>query len=86
MITKARAALERYGHQLVIANSLHRRKFEVALIDAAADSDSTENVEWIKLSSNETETGGKEIEEDIVRILESRHAAWIHAHEMQPRT
>ncbi|TFK38059.1 phosphopantothenate-cysteine ligase [Crucibulum laeve] len=32
LIPKARAALERYGHQVVIGNDLHRRKFEVVFV------------------------------------------------------
>ncbi|KAI5120101.1 hypothetical protein M0805_001257 [Coniferiporia weirii] len=32
LIPKARAALERYGHQVVIGNELHRRKFEVVFV------------------------------------------------------
>lgn len=32
LIPKARAALERYGHQVVIGNELHRRKYEVVFI------------------------------------------------------
>lgn len=30
---KARAALSRYGHQIVIGNDLHRRKFEVVFVE-----------------------------------------------------
>ncbi len=33
LIPKARAALTRYGHQLVIGNDLHRRKLEVVLVE-----------------------------------------------------
>ncbi|KAG5646747.1 hypothetical protein DXG03_002429 [Asterophora parasitica] len=32
LIPKARAALDRYGHQVVIGNDLHRRKFEVVFV------------------------------------------------------
>ncbi|KAK0526673.1 Phosphopantothenate--cysteine ligase cab2 [Tilletia horrida] len=32
LIPKARAALERYGHQVVIGNDLNRRKFEVVFV------------------------------------------------------
>ncbi|KAG6860557.1 hypothetical protein C0995_009839 [Termitomyces sp. Mi166 len=32
LIPKARTALERYGHQVVIGNELHRRKYEVVFI------------------------------------------------------
>ncbi|ORY35532.1 putative phosphopantothenate-cysteine ligase [Naematelia encephala] len=33
LIPKARAALSRYGHQLVIGNDLHRRKYEVVFVE-----------------------------------------------------
>ncbi|TYJ53417.1 hypothetical protein B9479_005964 [Cryptococcus floricola] len=33
LIPKARAALSRYGHQLVIGNELHRRKYEVVFVE-----------------------------------------------------
>ena len=33
LIPKSRAALSRYGHQLVIGNDLHRRKFEVVFVE-----------------------------------------------------
>lgn len=36
LIPKARAALERYGHQVVIGNDLHRRKFEVVFVSRKA--------------------------------------------------
>ncbi|KAE8222479.1 hypothetical protein CF319_g4337 [Tilletia indica] len=52
LIPKARAALERYGHQVVIGNDLHRRKFEVVFVQrnarprggsASGDGDATTN-------------------------------------------
>lgn len=67
LIPKASAALERYGHQLVIANSLHKRKHQVALVEPEGV------VRWIKLQPEET----REIEEDIVRVLRQRHGEWI---------
>ncbi|WWC63337.1 uncharacterized protein I303_105937 [Kwoniella dejecticola CBS 10117] len=33
LIPKSRAALSRYGHQLVIGNDLHRRKYEVVFVE-----------------------------------------------------
>ncbi|EAL20611.1 hypothetical protein CNBE3190 [Cryptococcus deneoformans B-3501A] len=33
LIPKSRAALARYGHQLVIGNELHRRKYEVVFVE-----------------------------------------------------
>lgn len=82
LIPKARQALVRYGHQVVIGNDLHRRKFEVVLVspshhlvnrdeekDATAFSES-----WIRIDLGQNPT--KEIEEDIVEELVRRHAAW----------
>ena len=36
LIPKSRAALSRYGHQLVIGNDLHRRKHEVVFVERTA--------------------------------------------------
>lgn len=36
MVPKARAALERYGHQVVIGNDLMRRKHEVVFVSRKA--------------------------------------------------
>lgn len=69
LLSKAKAALDRYGHQLVIANSLHKRKVEVALVDPEGD------VNWIRVS------GDREIEEDIVKELQHKHRRWISEHE-----
>ncbi|EIN08327.1 phosphopantothenate-cysteine ligase [Punctularia strigosozonata HHB-11173 SS5] len=38
LIPKARGALERYGHQVVIGNDLHRRKYEVVFISRTVSS------------------------------------------------
>ncbi|CAD6887285.1 unnamed protein product [Tilletia controversa] len=114
LIPKARAALERYGHQVVIGNDLHRRKFEVVFIqrtarsrinpsngesDGAAPSTSPTTSlptpssssafqfteQWLRVpetptpsSSAASHSGEREIEEDIVRELCSKHAAWIN--------
>lgn len=81
LIPKARGALKRYGHQVVIGNDLHRRKFEVVFVspnDTLSALDSTEPsfVEtWIKLDPSVTPP--REIEEDIVAELVKRHAAWM---------
>ncbi|OCF39027.1 phosphopantothenate-cysteine ligase, partial [Kwoniella heveanensis CBS 569] len=40
LIPKARAALSRYGHQLVIGNELHRRKYEVVFVERTSSSSS----------------------------------------------
>ena len=74
LIPKARAALARYGHQVVIGNDLHRRKFEVVLVSPANGEPAQEELDpplfvesWLRidLASNPT----KEIEEDIIAEL-----------------
>ncbi|WVQ68027.1 uncharacterized protein L199_006233 [Kwoniella botswanensis] len=40
LIPKSRAALSRYGHQLVIGNELHRRKYEVVFVERNSHSSS----------------------------------------------
>ncbi|KAJ8081912.1 Phosphopantothenate--cysteine ligase cab2 [Marasmius tenuissimus] len=88
LIPKARAALERYGHQVVIGNDLHRRKFEVVFVskpstptqlpgegDEVRTSDEPTEV-WLKLDPQVIDQG-KEIEEDIIAELVKRHQRWI---------
>ncbi|TEB34410.1 phosphopantothenate-cysteine ligase [Coprinellus micaceus] len=92
LIPKARAALERYGHQVVIGNDLHRRKYEVVFISrkektsestTTADMNSGDFQEyWLRIAIPDTSGGVsphkvKEIEEDIVAELGKRHASWI---------
>jgi phosphopantothenate---cysteine ligase (ATP) len=76
LIPKSRDALQRYGHQVVIGNELHRRKFEVVFVSRANESndgDSSTFVEsWIRLQDDQTE-----IEDEIVRELVKRHGEWI---------
>ncbi|WVF72835.1 hypothetical protein IAT40_007653 [Kwoniella sp. CBS 6097] len=43
LIPKARAALSRYGHQLVIGNDLHRRKYEVVFVERNPNSSTEKN-------------------------------------------
>ncbi|KAG8903865.1 hypothetical protein FRC01_008953 [Tulasnella sp. 417] len=84
LIPKARAALERYGHQVVIANDLHRRKFEVAFVSRTPTAPSSPGTsadvefveEWLTLPTEEVDAG-KEIEVDIISRLVALHAAWI---------
>jgi phosphopantothenate-cysteine ligase len=40
LIPKARAALERYGHQVVIGNTLHNRKYQVVFVSRRSPSPS----------------------------------------------
>ncbi|GBL97578.1 Phosphopantothenate--cysteine ligase [Araneus ventricosus] len=61
LLKKARGALEKYGHNLVIANELHKRKQEVVFV--------TKDEEKKVFLSNEELKSGKEIEEQIVKDL-----------------
>lgn len=63
LLSKAHAALERYGHQLVIGNILATRKDSVVFV-------AHEQVEWIKSFP------GVEIEKVIVEKLVQMHQAW----------
>ncbi|KAG8838010.1 hypothetical protein FRB91_003077 [Serendipita sp. 411] len=84
LIPKARAALERYGHQLVIGNELHTRKYQVIFVErerkktaGPASSnvfdDNSFSEEWIRIDENED----LEIEKLIVEKLITKHDAWI---------
>ncbi|KAF9010071.1 phosphopantothenate-cysteine ligase [Cyathus striatus] len=85
LIPKARAALERYGHQVVIGNDLHRRKHEVVFVSRKPPVDGFSEPQfsesWLRIDI--VATAGvppshvKEIEEDIVAELVRRHDAWI---------
>jgi len=66
---KARQALDRYGHQMVIGNILDRRKTEVTLVTRSATED-------IRLTKEQVESGF-EIEELIIANIVSKHAAHI---------
>jgi len=63
LVTKARKALDKYGHKLVIGNLLDTRKREVLLVFK-------DDIEEVKLSDAEFEAG-VEIEEKIIsRLIE----------------
>jgi len=57
LIPKARASLERYGHQVVIGNMLTTRKFEVVFISSLSS-----------LSSGEAVPGTGSIKEEWLRL------------------
>lgn len=72
---KARTALERYGHQVVIGNLLHDRKYRVVFVDKSGEA-------WLTIPHDERDARDKgepfrEIESDIVHKLERMHSAWI---------
>ncbi|PVF95083.1 DFP-domain-containing protein [Serendipita vermifera] len=84
LIPKARAALERYGHQVVIGNELHSRKYKVVFVEkegpraktvVSTPSSTTGGYkeEWIHVG----EEGSIEIEKLIVEKLVERHTRWI---------
>jgi len=93
LLPKARQALERYGHQVVIGNDLHRRKFEVVFVSKKSPPlSSGEKIQqplanlsesfveyWLRIDIPDANPGVhvKEIEEDIVSELVTRHAEWI---------
>ncbi|CAE6485901.1 unnamed protein product [Rhizoctonia solani] len=76
LIPKARAALERYGHQVVVANRLDNRKYEVIFVARADGGPGSENPKFkeeiVRLKDNNSE-----IEEDIVEKLAVSHDQWI---------
>lgn len=74
LIPKAKAALTRYGHHLVIANELHTRKTSVLMIDRE------DTIEPIK----NDDPLGHEIEEQMVHRLVHRHLDWIQASSTPP--
>lgn len=65
IIPKARTALERYGHQVVIGNDLHTRKQEVVFVQK-------DTAEVLRLSDDQLQEG-VEIEREIVRKLADMH-------------
>jgi len=69
LVPKARQALEKYGHQIVIGNMLSTRKKTVTFI--------TEHSERVLSLSQEELDNGVEIESKIVPELVRYHRAWI---------
>ncbi|KAF7790487.1 hypothetical protein EIP86_001442 [Pleurotus ostreatoroseus] len=87
LVPKARGALARYGHQVVIGNDLHRRKFEVVFVSPADGAPAHEGAEpdparftesWVRIDLEKEPK--KEIEEDIVAELVRRHRVWTGQH------
>ncbi|KAM0788347.1 hypothetical protein ACM66B_001488 [Microbotryomycetes sp. NB124-2] len=75
LIPKARTALDRYGHQVVIGNLLHDRKHKVVFVDK-------EGERWLTIPQDEKEAlrlgqDFREIEHDIVERLRGLHERWI---------
>ncbi|KAK7204375.1 putative phosphopantothenoylcysteine synthetase [Myxozyma melibiosi] len=70
LISKARQALERYSHQLVIGNLLQTRKNEIVFVEPEVPET------WIRLSDEQIKDG-TEIESLIIPATIERHTAWI---------
>lgn len=73
LIKKARTALERYNHQLVIGNLLQTRKYEVVFV-------TPDNEHWIRLSKDAAEHK-VEIESLIIPRIVAMHKTWIESRE-----
>ncbi|KAI0462162.1 hypothetical protein LJB42_004250 [Komagataella kurtzmanii] len=69
LLSKARGALERYNHQLVIGNLLQTRKKEVVFVTPE------EGEHWIRLT-DEQHANGTEIESLIIPEIMSLHEKW----------
>ena len=68
-IPKAKQALKRYGHQIVVANDLNTRKQEVVFV-------SPDSEEWLRIDDEQLRSG-YEIEEDIIAKLVQMHTEHI---------
>ncbi|KAF7237571.1 Phosphopantothenate--cysteine ligase [Varanus komodoensis] len=69
LIDKARQALEKYRHQVVVANVLDSRRTSVIVV--------TRDLETRLSLSDDEVAGGMEIEEKIVNHLELQHRAFM---------
>lgn len=72
LTSKSKGALTRYGHNIVVANLLHTRKFEVWLITKDSQVE-------IRLTPDEMNKG-VEIEKYIIEKLVEHHTTWIQSH------
>ena len=70
LIGKAKQALEKYQHQIVIGNILHTRKTEVCMV-------TQDEQNWIRLDKKDID-GGIEIESKIVQYLANVHSKFLH--------
>lgn len=75
LVPKSHAALERYGHQVVIGNTLADRKHEVVFVEKSGET-------WVRIHAEHRGaigSGGelREIEEDIVAKLVEMHSTWM---------
>ncbi|GFY19282.1 phosphopantothenate--cysteine ligase [Trichonephila clavipes] len=72
LLKKAKGALEKYGHNLVIANELHSRKQKVVFVTKEEERQITLNEKDLK--------NGKEIEELIVENLLCQYSKFKNFH------
>ncbi|KAJ9116294.1 hypothetical protein QFC22_004734 [Naganishia vaughanmartiniae] len=72
LIPKAQKALERYGHQVVVGNDLHRRKMEVVLVelDSASSSTADDTQKESQTSSVQGGGQGKAFKQSWLRLAE----------------
>ncbi|KAJ1897797.1 Phosphopantothenate--cysteine ligase cab2 [Kickxella alabastrina] len=68
---KAKYALKKYGHQIVIANMLNTRKFQVWLFTRESD-----DAFLIQITKEQLDAG-RDIEQDLVEELSKRHLQLI---------
>ncbi|KAJ1954651.1 Phosphopantothenate--cysteine ligase cab2 [Linderina pennispora] len=73
LVPKAQYALNKYGHQIVIANMLHSRKWQVWFITRESDQPYE-----IRIPKEEAEKG-RDIEQDVVVELTKRHRVFMAA-------
>ncbi|KZO91610.1 DFP-domain-containing protein [Calocera viscosa TUFC12733] len=73
LIPKARQALERYDHKLVIGNDLNRRKFEVVFVEKDSTSKTGYKESWVTLPE-----GKHEIEEEMIKKLVEMHKEYMN--------
>lgn len=74
LISKARAALNKYHHNLVIANMLQTRKQQVVIVSKETD--------YILSLTNEQLNDGDEIEQLIVNDISEKHTKFIRSGEI----
>ncbi|CED82565.1 Uncharacterized conserved protein with similarity to phosphopantothenoylcysteine synthetase/decarboxylase [Phaffia rhodozyma] len=59
LLPKARGALDRYNHQMVIGNDLHRRKFEVVFVEPASSSSTPSSSSCSSATTNISNEGSE---------------------------
>lgn len=72
LIPKARVAIERYGHQIVVGNLLTTRKHEVVFVTKDEEN-------WLRIpqaAPMAADGANHEIEEDIIEHLTQLHEKW----------